>query len=345
MDTIYIARHGFRMAWHGNQLGLSPTGRPRDPVLTAHGIDQVKLLAQHFASLPEDQRPQMIVSSPYYRCVQTAGPSAQTLDMDIHIEPGTFIKGPDCSVCQLGGNQADDRSCIDEQSGITEWFPPVTSNTGYHTVPMRASTISQYAPRVASSQQWSPLVYPHRRGESIQDLHTRARRVLERIVQRCEQRGVRRVLLVSHAATVIAMGRAMVEAEAEQTTDWSSGRGLEVGAGTASLSLYVRGEAAEKRGLATEAAKSPTGWVQALNGSAEHLPDGVEREWTFKDIPGNVEEPGMGVGHVDEEAFEEAEMQRLEQAGVVADQDAASVWGAGMASRSGPGQESAKPRF
>ncbi|CAO1618525.1 unnamed protein product [Jaminaea pallidilutea] len=316
MDTIYIARHGFRMAWQGNQLGLSPTGRPRDPVLTAHGIDQVKLLAQHFASLPEDQRPQMIVSSPYYRCVQTAGPSAQTLDMDIHVEPG-----------------------------ITEWFPPVTSNTGYHPVPMRASTISQYAPRVASSEQWSPLVYPHRRGESIQDLHTRARRVLERIVQRCEQRGVRRVLLVSHAATVIAMGRAMVEAEAEQMTDWSTGRGIEVGAGTASLSLYVRGEAAEKRGLATEAAKSPTGWVQALNGSAEHLPDGVEREWTFKDIAGNVEEPGMGVGHVDEEAFEEAEMQRLEQAGVVADQDAASVWGAGMASRSGPGQESAKPRF
>lgn len=88
LDTIYIVRHGFRMAWHGNQLGLSPTGRPRDPVLTAHGIDQVKLLGQHFAQLPADQRPQLIVSSPYYRCVQTSGPTAEQLGLDIHIEPG-----------------------------------------------------------------------------------------------------------------------------------------------------------------------------------------------------------------------------------------------------------------
>lgn len=88
LDTIYIARHGFRMAWRGNELNLSPTGRPRDPVLTAHGIDQVERLGDYFEGLPEDKRPQMIISSPYYRCVQTSGPTAKRLRQPIHIEPG-----------------------------------------------------------------------------------------------------------------------------------------------------------------------------------------------------------------------------------------------------------------
>lgn len=89
LDTIYIARHGFRMTFASSNL--SPTGRPRDPVLTAHGIDQVKQLADYFVSLPEEKRPQMIVSSPYYRCVQTSGPSAEKLGLDIHIEPGESL--------------------------------------------------------------------------------------------------------------------------------------------------------------------------------------------------------------------------------------------------------------
>lgn len=71
-------------------MNLSPTGRPRDPVLTAHGVDQVKKMAEFFRNLPENQRPQMIISSPYYRCVQTAGPTAEALDLDIHIEPGAW---------------------------------------------------------------------------------------------------------------------------------------------------------------------------------------------------------------------------------------------------------------
>lgn len=88
--VFYVARHGHRMQWRGNELNLSPTGRPRDPVLTAHGVDQVKHMAKFFRGLPEHKRPQMIISSPYYRCVQTAGPTAEALDLSIHIEPGKW---------------------------------------------------------------------------------------------------------------------------------------------------------------------------------------------------------------------------------------------------------------
>lgn len=89
--VFYVTRHGHRMQWRGNELNLSPTGRPRDPVLTAHGVDQVKQMAAWFKALPTEQQPQMIISSPYYRCVQTAGPTAEALDLSIHIEPGECI--------------------------------------------------------------------------------------------------------------------------------------------------------------------------------------------------------------------------------------------------------------
>ncbi|CAO1620128.1 unnamed protein product [Parajaminaea phylloscopi] len=295
LETIYIVRHGFRMAWHGNQIGLSPTGRPRDPVLTAHGIDQVELLAAHFADMPEHERPQLIVSSPYYRCVQTSGPTAKALDLDIHLEPG-----------------------------VSEWFPPTTQGSGHHPLPMRASTISRYAPRIASASQWPPLVHPRRRGETIREIHMRARKTLELIQARCEELGVQRVLVVSHAATIIAMGRALLEAEGQETTDWETGSGIEIGAGTASLSVYRRGSGAQ--------------WEQERNGWAGYLPQGVEREWTFKAIPGNVEEPGMGGDYIDEEALEEAEMLRLELAGSEAEAGSSEV-------ASDAQQTSARPRF
>lgn len=206
-------------------------------------------------------------------------------------------------------------------AGVAEWFPPANKNSGKHPVPMRAATVSQYAPRVASTSQWSPLVYPRREGESIQEIHMRTRRIAHLIEQRCRSMGVTRVLVVSHAATVIAFGRCLLEAEGQETTDWETGDGIEVGAGTASLSVYIKGSEAQKVFASmnsNSSHSSPTSsspWRQILNGSANHLPGGVEREWTYKDIPGNVEEPGMGLDWQDEEALHEEEMVRLEKAG------------------------------
>lgn len=305
LDTIYITRHGFRMPWRGNELNLSPTGRPRDPVLTAHGVDQVKLLAEHFMRLPEDQRPQGIVSSPYYRCVQTSEPTAKALGMRIHVEPG-----------------------------LAEWFPPTTASSGPHPVPMLAKTASQYSDYIAPSSAWPPLAYPSRQGESIEELHERARGVLKLIEKRCEEKGWKRVLLVSHAATIIALGRGLVDWDedgagpsSEPATDYTTGAGREIGAGTAGLSLYARQGSpclsswpeiydAEPSPTAIMAPHPQSAWQQLLNGWCGHLPRGVEREWTFHDIPGNVEEHGMGEGWVDEELSEGGEevIQRLEAA-------------------------------
>lgn len=170
---------------------------------------------------------------------------------------------------------------------------------------MRASTVSQHFPRIATVSQWRPLAFPLRRGETIRELHTRARRVLELIEGRCRELGVQRVLLVSHAATIIAMGRALLEMDGQETMDWETGSGIDIGTGTASLSVYTR-----------QGGNPRWQWQQLRNGWTGHLPGGVEREWAFKYIPDNIEEPGMGLDWKDEEALEdEAEMLRLEAAG------------------------------
>jgi transcription factor C subunit 7 len=94
------------------------------------------------------------------------------------------------------------------------------------------------------------------------------------IEARCEQLGIQRILLCSHAATIIAIGRTLLH------DDHNAQRSPRIGAGTASLSKYLRQPNAP--------------WLQQLNGDASFLPSGVEREWQFDMVPDNATEPGMG---------------------------------------------------
>lgn len=253
LDTIYICRHGFRMSWIGAE-NFPMTNRPRDPVLTAHGQQQARHLANYFASLPAWQQPQLIVSSPYYRCLQTAVPTAAALHLELVAEPG-----------------------------LAEWFPTATPDTGVHPSPAPAAYMKQYVPELSLS--WSPLLYPDAKGESISQLHARARRVLDLIQQRCHHLGLSRVLLCSHAATIIAMGRVLLNDDADGK------RTASIGAGTCSLSKYTRPKD-----------DAHAQWTQELNGDASFLPEGVEREWHFDMIPDNPNEHGMGLGWADPEA-------------------------------------------
>ncbi|SNX83780.1 related to TFIIIC subunit, 55 kDa (transcription initiation factor) [Melanopsichium pennsylvanicum] len=251
LETIFICRHGFRMSWIGSEY-FPTTNRPRDPILTAHGQSQARHLASYLSSLPSSEQPQLIVSSPYYRCLQTSLPTAAALKLELVAEPG-----------------------------LAEWFPTAVPNTGIHPSPARMEYMSNYLPELSLS--WKPLLVPNNNGETISELHARAKQVLEFIEQRCEQLGVTRVLLCSHAATIIAMGR-VLQGDAETRQKF-------VGAGTASLSKYTRLDKHGKKG-----------WKQELNGDASFLPGGVEREWTFDMVPDNVTEHGMGLGWADPHA-------------------------------------------
>ncbi|WFD03143.1 hypothetical protein MOBT1_001832 [Malassezia obtusa] len=240
VETVYVARHGFRMAIsHFNAAAQVA----RDPPLTAHGDAQARDMAEFFAAMPADERPELVISSPYSRCITTVLPTVERLGLELVVEPG-----------------------------LAEWFPPVwPERTGLHPTPRRAEHVQRHYAQV--STRWTPLLYPDPHGETIADVHHRMHACFARIEARLAAWGIRRVLLVSHAASSIALGRMLLSGgEIERATH-------AIRAGTASVSKYTReGDA----------------WVQAYNGNTSFLPGGSEREWDFSFVPENNTEPGMG---------------------------------------------------
>ena len=99
---------------------------------------------------------------------------------------------------------------------------------------------------------------------------------MQRIDARCQAWGVERLLIVSHAATIIALGRML-----QTQGSYEDVRDRDIRAGTASVSKYVRSSPHEV-------------WRQVYNGNTSFLPHGEERAWDFGFVPDNTTEPGMG---------------------------------------------------
>ncbi|GLB36193.1 putative phosphoglycerate mutase-like protein [Lyophyllum shimeji] len=228
LEKIYIARHGFRLNWV-TTTWLSKTGLPRDPPLAAYGETQARELAEYFRSLPEKERPTAIFSSPYYRCLQTAQPTSIALGIPIYVE-----------------------------HGIAEWYSPVVPGTGLHPRPGSAESLEQYFPEIDRS--WSSVWYPSRKGEDVDEVHDRIDGFLQAFAVQLERKFAgkhSRILLVSHAATVIALARSLIPGT-ENT--WGS-------------------------------------WRPQRLADGSHLADGASREWGFEDIEISkgkvVEDPGV----------------------------------------------------
>ncbi|KZT30425.1 PGAM-domain-containing protein [Neolentinus lepideus HHB14362 ss-1] len=235
IETIYIARHGFRLNWVTNNW-KSETGLPRDPPLAVYGETQAKELGEYFASLPEHQRPTAIFSSPYYRCLQTAKPVSQALNVPIYVE-----------------------------HGLSEWYSPVEAGTGLHPRPASATELKKHFPEIDDS--WSSIWYPSRKGEDVDEVHDRVAGLLKLLVPEVERRFSdrhHRILLVSHAATVIALARELL-----------GNRTLPLRIGCCSLTELDR---------KSEANVVLGGWEAKRLGSGSHLKEGASRDWGFEDI-------------------------------------------------------------
>lgn len=238
LETIYILRHGFRLNWVTTNW-KSVTGLPRDPPLAAFGEAQANEVADYFLSLPEDQRPTAIFSSPYYRCLQTSKPTAAALGLPIYAE-----------------------------HGIAEWYSPVEPGTGLHPRPSSASSLKAHFPEIDDS--WSSLWYCSRKGEDVDALHDRIAGFLTVFVPEAQRRfsgAHKRILLVSHAATVIALARELV-----------GERSLSFRAACCSLTVLDRkvGDAAQPAVVG--------GWTARVLSDGSHLKDGAQRDWGFEDI-------------------------------------------------------------
>jgi transcription factor C subunit 7 len=114
--------------------------------------------------------------------------------------------------------------------------------------------------------------YPSRKGEGVAALHDRLAGFLSVLIPEVQRRfaGVhKRILLVSHAATVIALARELV-----------GDRSLSFRAACCSLTVLDRKDATggdSARGTVVG------GWTARLLGDGRHLKDGLQRAWGFQD--------------------------------------------------------------
>ncbi|KAI0735212.1 histidine phosphatase superfamily [Earliella scabrosa] len=234
IEYVYIARHGFRMNWVTDDWE-SVTGLPRDPPLADFGLTQAEELARFFLSFPEEERPTAIFSSPYYRCLQTAKPSAELLKLPLYVE-----------------------------HGLSEWYSPAVPGTGLHPRPASATDLRAYFPEIDDS--WKSIYYPARKGEDIQEVHARAGGLMRALVPAVEHRfggKHKRILLVSHAATVIALTRELV-----------GDRSLALRVGCCTLTDLQRTQGSPKAVGCWEAKKLADG---------SHMKEGITRDWGFED--------------------------------------------------------------
>lgn len=165
----------------------APTGMDRDYPLAALGHIQAEDLAS-FLSDPARTAPypppERVLSSPFFRCVQTALPTAQALTK------------------RHGRAHA-----IALDHGVQEWYSTAKEGTGLHPRPGGAESLAPHFPEGSIDPEYTSTVYASRRGETLRGLHERIGLFLDTWVARMDEAGVRSVVIFGHAATVIAIGR------------------------------------------------------------------------------------------------------------------------------------------
>ncbi|KAJ9119872.1 hypothetical protein QFC24_005586 [Naganishia onofrii] len=272
LENIYISRHGFRSNWVDSSITTSVTGMSRDPPLAAHGLDQAQELAEFFANPPSGEGlpvPELLFSSPFFRCIQTATYTAKRLGMPLKLE-----------------------------HGVQEWYSQVLPDTGLHPRPGHAEHLKQFFPDVLD-EAYRSTVYASRSGESVSELQARCDLFVDAFVNRIEAEypNVKTVAIFAHAASVIALGRSL-----------TGDRTKEIRAGCATTSFYRRKSTSTSDKSAQPELQSngtshstvngtkSTGtvgcWDCLWDGRADYLAQGEERNWGFQDITLNAD------GHV-----------------------------------------------
>ncbi|KAK1523217.1 phosphoglycerate mutase [Colletotrichum paranaense] len=268
----------------------SPTGIPADPELTAHGVDQAKELGAHLLTVepPIDA----VYSSPYYRCLQTITPF-----VTLNQENLNRLREKDV------GAKAD-AVTIRPEHGLCEWYGAAPFE---HPTPASKDVLKPMFPHIDDTYQ--SRVYPARNGETIAQLHDRVAAGVQSIIEQCDAQGHRAVILCSHAASIIALGRVLT-GEMPESIDAEDFRAF-----TCGLSMYRRkspSSSAKTPGtdgrIRTPTSSSgywgsrltmePTGpiadtkswrngrgvaggWICELNSDCSFLSGGEERGWRF----------------------------------------------------------------
>ncbi|KAL3964446.1 hypothetical protein ACCO45_001450 [Purpureocillium lilacinum] len=187
---------------------------------------------------------------------------------------------------------------IRPEHGIQEWFGSAPFD---HPRPATTAVLKSLFP--ALDETYQPAVVPSARGETLAELQLRVAVALRAIIDRCDADGTRAVLLCTHAAVVIVLGRILTGQAPASVED------EDFYAYTCGLSVYSR-QPSLSRGLGgldpspasstspsavpvveTESASFIGGWDCERNSDCSFLSGGAERGWKFA---GDESFPGTG---------------------------------------------------
>ncbi|KAL5338498.1 histidine phosphatase superfamily [Aspergillus crustosus] len=222
LDTIYLTRHGHRLNWTiDHKTGTyksqfpTPSGNPSDPTLTSHGVRQAHELATHILSDNVTPKPFRVYSSPFWRCLQTIEPTVRALG-------ATKANNRTTS-----GVEDDAEFEIRIENGLGEWFGSTTffdhpTPPTLESLCQTPTTATTTTPFTLNKARKLPILYTSTRGESIPQLHNRLATTLSALIAEVdaeiislesslplERRTSKSILICSHAAPLIAIGRVL----------------------------------------------------------------------------------------------------------------------------------------
>jgi len=136
-------------------------------------------------------------------------------------------------------------------------------------------------------------IAPCKTGETTSEFHDRVAYAMERIIARCDRDGTETILICTHAAIVIAAGRALTGSMKVGDDDYTKN---DFNCATCCFSKYTRAsEATTGEDLGERCRKDKWddvpfvdwkngkgiggGWKCDVNGDCSHLKDGAERAW------------------------------------------------------------------
>lgn len=94
--------------------------------------------------------------------------------------------------------------------GIGEWYGLLHHpSSPDHPIPLDVTKWPNYFPEVEFRKGETGIV-GDRRGESMMEIHQRAQKALDVVIRRADSDGLNTIILCTHAATNIALGRALI---------------------------------------------------------------------------------------------------------------------------------------
>lgn len=102
-------------------------------------------------------------------------------------------------------DSASSPAVVRGETGLGEWYGSAPFE---HPIPASPEVLETFFPALLSPE-YEPAVVPTRMGETIDELHDRVATTMDALISECDRDGVRAVLLCSHAAVVIALGRVL----------------------------------------------------------------------------------------------------------------------------------------